>query len=402
MRRSLAAIPFVLLLLQAVTFAAEKPAKKDLAKQIQAIVRQPGFSRAHWGIDVVDLETGKAIYALNSDHLFLPASNAKLLATSAALALAGPEYRFRTTIETTGTIDANGRLLGDLLIVGRGDPNISGRVMPYQLKTERVSPHTQVLEELADKVAQKGIKLVDGDLIGDDSYYAPERYGEGWAHDDLQWIDGAPVSALTFNDNVLFLKIQPGEKAGEKALVTVDPQTNYYELDNRILTTAAGTARKVGIHRDSGSYKVILWGSIPLDDTGINEAIAVEDPAEFTAQIFRSLLEKRGITVTGKTRTKHGELAQFFDQPQAPVPAGLAIAPSAPPPLVLAEHVSLPLIEDVRVTNKTSQNLHAELDLRLIGQLKGTGGSFEGGAAALKQFLLRAGLKANEFFVLDG
>jgi D-alanyl-D-alanine carboxypeptidase/D-alanyl-D-alanine-endopeptidase (penicillin-binding protein 4) len=400
MRLSRAAIALALLLLQAITFAANKPEKKDLAKQIQAIVHQPGFSRAHWGIDVVDMESGKAIYALNSDHLFLPASNAKLLSTSAALSLAGPEYRFHTTIETTGKIDTNGRLLGDLVIVGRGDPNISGRVMPYQLKTERVSPHTQILEELADQVVQKGIKIVDGDLIGDDSFYAPERYGEGWAQDDLQWIDGAPVSALTFNDNVLFLKIKPGEKAGEKALVTVDPQTSYYELDNRILTTAAGIVRKIGIHRDSGSYKVILWGSMPLDDAGMSEAIAIEDSAEFTAQVFRSLLEKRGITVNGKTRAKHGDLAQFFDQPQ--VSASLVVAPLGPPAQVLAEHVSLPLIEDVRVTNKTSQNLHAELALRLIGQLKGLGGSFEGGAAALKLFLLHAGLKANEFFVLDG
>ncbi len=404
MRRppSHAAAVLALLLLQSVAFAANKPEKKDLARQIQAIVHQPGFSRAHWGIDVVDLESGKVIYALNSDHLFLPASNAKLLSTSAALTLAGSEYRFHTTVETTGKIDANGRLLGDLVIVGRGDPNISGRVMPYQLKTERVSPHTQILEELADQVVQKGIKIVDGDLIGDDSFYAPERYGEGWAHDDLQWIDGAPVSALTFNDNVLFLKIQPGEKAGEKALVTVDPQTSYYELENRILTTAAGVARKVGIHRDSGSYKVTLWGSIPLDDAGLNEAIAIEDPAEFTAQVFRSLLEKRGITVTGKTRPKHGDPAQFFDQPQTQAPTSLVAAPIGPPAQVLAEHVSLPLIEDVRVTNKTSQNLHAELDLRLLGQLKGLGGSFEGGAAALKQFLLHAGLKPSEFFVLDG
>src|SRR5579859_3556763 len=352
MRRpsSRAAAALALLLLQAVAFAANKSEKKDLAKQIQALVHQPGFSRAHWGIDVVDMESGKAIYALNSDHLFLPASNAKLLSTSAALALAGSEYRFHTTLETTGKIDANGRLLGDLVIVGRGDPNISGRVMPYQLKTERVSPHTQILEELADQVVQKGIKIVDGDLIGDDSFYAPERYGEGWAHDDLQWIDGAPVSALTFNDNVLFLKIQPGEKAGEKALVTVDPQISYYELENRILTTAAGMARKVGIHRDSGSYKVTLWGAFPLDDAGLSEAIAIEDPAEFTAQVFRSLLEKRGIAVTGKTRPKHGDPAQFFDQPQTQAPPGLVAAPIGPPSQVLAEHVSLPLIEDVRVT----------------------------------------------------
>jgi D-alanyl-D-alanine carboxypeptidase/D-alanyl-D-alanine-endopeptidase (penicillin-binding protein 4) len=403
MRRFYSTITFTLLLLQVAVAAAQtpqKPEKKDLARKIQGIIRQPGFSRAHWGIDVVDIENGKAIYALNPDHLFLPASNAKLLSTSAALGLVGPEYRFHTTVETTGKIDANGRLLGDLVIVGRGDPNISGRVLPYQLKTERVSPHTQVLEQLADQVVQKGVKIIDGDLIGDDSYYAPERYGEGWAHDYLQWIDGAPVSALTFNDNVLFVKIQPGEKAGDKALVTVDPQTNYYDLDNRILTTAAGIARKIGLHRDSGSYKVVLWGGLPVDDPGMNEALAIEDPAEFTAQLFRSLLEARGITITGKTRPKHGEVAQFFDQAQ-PSTAVLA-APVGTSAQVLAEHVSLALIEDVRVTNKTSQNLHAELALRLIGRQKGIGGSFEGGAATLKQFLLQAGLKTNEFFVLDG
>jgi D-alanyl-D-alanine carboxypeptidase/D-alanyl-D-alanine-endopeptidase (penicillin-binding protein 4) len=134
----------------------------------------------------------------------------------------------------------------------------------------------------------------------------------------------------------------------------------------------------------------------------LSEALSLEDPAEFTAQLFRSLLEKRGITVTGKTRAKHGDVAQFFDQPQSQTPATLLAAAPGPPPQILAEHVSLPLIEDVRVTNKTSQNLHAELALRLIGQLKGTGGSFEGGAAMLKLFLLKAGLKNGEFFLQDG
>src|SRR5581483_5256614 len=121
MRRLHAAITFTLLLFQLVAFASEKPKKpekEEIAKKIQGIIRQPGFSRAHWGIDVVDMKTGKTIYALNPDHLFLPASNAKLLSTSAALGLVGPEYRFHTTVETTGKIDANGRLLGDLVIVG--------------------------------------------------------------------------------------------------------------------------------------------------------------------------------------------------------------------------------------------------------------------------------------------
>ena len=426
--RALCALALVLSL-QLSAAAAKKPApKKDLAKEINAILSQPPLDRAHWGIDVVDLESGKTIYAQNPGQLFLPASNAKLFTTAAALAIAGPDYRFRTTVEANGKTDSNGRLDGDLVIMGRGDPNISGRVLPYQLKSERIPPHTQVLEEMADQVARSGLKIVDGDLIGDDTFYAYEPYAEGWAVDDLQWIDGAPVSALSFNDNVVFVNIQPGEHAGDKALVTVEPETNYYELDNRILTSAAGMAKKIGVHRDPGSKKIVLWGSLPLGDPGMKEPLAIEDPAEFVAQLFRMMLERRGITIRGKTRARHGEIAQFFDvirlppkdQPAAPalprintLPPGAAAStpaqpalsedtPQVPTPGIRAEHISLPFLEDARVINKTSQNLHAELALRLAGKLSGSGGSFEGGSAALKQFLLQAGVKEDEFTFLDG
>ena len=379
--------------------AAKKAApKKDLASQIAAIIAQPQLARADWGIAIAELETGKTIYARNADHLFLPASNAKLLTTSAVMALIGPDYRFRTTVETTGTMDTDGRLKGDLVIVGRGDPNISGRVLPYALKSQRNPPHTQILEDMADQVARAGVKTVDGDVIGDDTFYSGERYPDGWAIDDLQWIDGAPVSALTFNDNVVFLKVQPGTAAGEKAVVTFEPQTSYYDLENRILTAAPGTKRKIGIHRDPGSRKILLWGVLPMEDQGFTEAISVEDPAEFTAEIFRGLLEQRGITVTGKIKTRHGDIAQFFDQ-ALPVPV---TEPAAPATKILAMHISQPLVEDIRVTNKTSQNLHAELGLRLIGKQTQNNGSYDGGLTALKKFLRAAGLKEEEFFLTDG
>ncbi len=297
------------------------------------MLSQPPLNRAHWGVDVVDLETGKALYSQNSDQLFLPASNAKLFTTAAALAIAGPDYRFRTTVEAEGKIDDNGRLLGDLVIVGRGDPNISGRVLPYALKTQRTPPHTQILEEMADQVARNGLKIVDGDLIGDDTFYAFERYAEGWAWDDLQWIDGAPVSALTFNDNVVFVNVLPGEHPGDKAVITVEPETSYYELDNRVVTSSAGVPKRVGIHRDPGSKKIVLWGSLPLGDPGMKEPMSIEDPAEFVAQLFRTLLERRGITIRGKARARHGEGAQFFDQ-QIPHPANAPAAGPAASPAV--------------------------------------------------------------------
>jgi serine-type D-Ala-D-Ala carboxypeptidase/endopeptidase (penicillin-binding protein 4) len=412
--------------------------KPDLAEKINAILSQPQLAMAHWGIEAVDLATGKAIYSLNQDQLFVPASNMKLFTTAAVLATAGPDYRFHTTVETTGKIDANGKLQGDLVIVGRGDPNISGRVLPYQLKSERIPPHTQVLEEMADQVAHSGLKAVNGDVLGDDTFYAPERLAEGWAQDDLQWVDAAPVSALAFNDDVAFIDILPGAHAGDKASVSSETEGDYYEFDNRIVTTAAGVTRKVGIHREPGSHTVLLWGGIPVGDPGMKEALAVDDPAAYTAQLFRMMLERRGIQVSGSTHALHADMAQFFDQPNPsgttqngagdsaasastpgfhdgsqhganpPGPASTAASTSAPAaghspaPQVLAEHISLPLIEDVKVINKISQNLHAEMALRLVGKLSGEGASFEGGAAAVKKFLVQAGVKSDEFVSLDG
>ena len=423
----------VLLLLQVVSAqktggAAKKPKTKPLAEQITAILSQPELARAHWGIDIMDLETGKAIYSLNPAQLFLPASNAKLLTTAAALSVAGADYHFRTTVEAEGKIDSDGRLQGDLAIVGRGDPNISGRVMPLALKTERVPPHTQILEEMADQVAHGGLKVVDGDLIGDDTFYSAQRYGDGWAQDDLQWIDGAPVSALSFNDNVIFLNLAPGEHAGDKALVTTEPETNYYQIENGIVTSAAGVTRKLGIHRDPGSHTVVLWGTMPVNDSGAKQALAVDDPAELVAELFRGMLEQRGIVINGKTRVRHAEISQSFDQPpSAPAtqaPGCCAVNPPATPTpspqtgaccgsgstqsspqtptVVLAEHLSLPLIEDIRVINKTSENLHAELALHLAGKLTMNDGSFTGGAAALKQFLAGLGLQQEDLVLLDG
>ncbi len=173
-RLSRAYVALTLLLCLSPSLLAGSDAKRtrraeQSAEQIDGILGRPPLDRAHWGIDVVDLDSGKTLFEQNPGQLFLPASNTKLFTTAAALAIAGPGYRFRTTVEAEGKIDDHGRLAGDLVIVGRGDPNISGRTLPYALKTERVPPHTQILEEMADQVARSGLKIVDGDLIGDDT-----------------------------------------------------------------------------------------------------------------------------------------------------------------------------------------------------------------------------------------
>src|SRR5436190_22600583 len=209
--------------------AARKP-HVSLKKQIETILSQPDLSRGFWGIEISSVANGKVLYSLNPEKLFTPASNTKLFTTAAALALIGPDYKFRTTIETNGSLDKYGRLSGDLILVGRGDPTLSGRELPYSMRTQREPDPVKVLAQLADELTQKGVKYIDGDVVADDSYFAFERYGEGWSQDDLVWADGAPVSALTLNDNVVFVNILPGARAGDRAFVSVTPFADYYTI----------------------------------------------------------------------------------------------------------------------------------------------------------------------------
>src|SRR5512140_2667713 len=152
--------------------AAQKKASGSLKKQIEGILSQPDLSRGFMGAQVVSVRTGKAIYSLNAEKMFTPASNTKLFTTAAALALIGPGYKFRTTLETNGSLDKYGRLTGDLVLVGRGDPTLSGRELPYSMRTQRDADPVKVLEKLADDIVQKGVKYVDGDIVADDSYFA--------------------------------------------------------------------------------------------------------------------------------------------------------------------------------------------------------------------------------------
>src|SRR2546425_1572928 len=403
MRRTRPFLPIVCLLLISQLYTT---LFRSLPARIAAVLSDPDLARGFWGIEVVSLPSGRILYAQNADKLFTPASNTKLFTTAAALALVGPDYKFHTTVETTGAMDKHGRLIGDLVLMGRGDPNLSGRELPYTLHTQRNDHPIRVLEQLADELVQKGVKYVDGDIIADDSYFAFERYGEGWSQDDLVWGDGAPVSALTINDNVIFVNILPRHRAGERAFVNITPFADYYRIDNRIITTPAGTGRKIFINREPGSTVLTLWGNMPLDDAGADEALAIEDPAEFAASLFRQLLDTRGIAVYGRQRTRHTDLASLSTFTiTASAPARGGDAPSRAlqsQPLVLASYQSKPLIEDLRVINKVSQNLHAEILLRLLGREKGTAGTVEGGLEVLRGFLNKAGVPGDQYVFYDG
>lgn len=383
-------------------------ATPSLQTRIDTVLAEKGAQRAFWGIAVMSLDSGKLIYAHNEDRLFTPASNTKLFTTAAALEGLGPHFKFRTTVETRTPPDKLGRISGDISLVGHGDPNLSSRVLPYRGRTDRAGSPLKALDILADQVAEAHVSYIDGDVVADDTYFVYERYGEGWSQDDLVWWYGAPVSALTVNDNILFVEILPGEKAGDPALVKFEPFEGYYRVENRIQTVdrrtlrqasgggdEEGPARRIFINREPGARTLELWGRIPLDDAGVHEMLAIEDPAMFAAQYFHAALQRRGVVVYGQARVRH---LRPIDLPDAP----------SPPATVLATTDSAPLLDDLKIINKVSQNLHAEILLRTLGREKhspdnrATPGTVAAGLGEVKAFLTRVGLAPEEYVFFDG
>src|SRR4051794_27903700 len=137
----------------------------------------PAARQAAWGIRVINVETGAAVYSKNEDQFFIPASTTKLFTTALALARLGPAYHFRTTITAPQALDSSGHL-SELRFVGGGDPNLSGRTIPYEYDSQPGDP-LLVIEKFAQQLVESGLKVVDGDVIGDDSAYICDPYPEG-------------------------------------------------------------------------------------------------------------------------------------------------------------------------------------------------------------------------------
>src|SRR5229473_2534574 len=333
--------------------AASKKAAAKFSARADTLLGTAPASKGEWGILVADAQSGETLYEQNADKFFVPASNMKLFSTALALAKLGPDFRFRTTLETWGAISSEGVLSGDVALVGRGDPNLSNRRFPYQLKEEFDGPPEKVLAELADALVAKGVKEISGDVIGDDSYFPRERYPNGWEIDDMVWEYGAAVSAIVVADNTVALTLTPGEQAGSPVQVAVAPATPDFSVENEVTTSAAEVKSDLTLTREPGSNLVVVKGSLPAKSAPRKLVLAIEEPAQHAAALLKRLLEERGIKVAGVAKARHDHAE----------PAG--------DPVVLAEHVSVPLGDAVKLINKISQNLHTEMLLRTVARQSG-------------------------------
>ena len=356
------------------------------ASQVETTLGTAPDSKGDWGLLVADATSGQVLYECNADKYFVPASNMKLFTTALALAKLGPDFRFRTTLESVQQPSAQGILHGPLYLVGRGDPDLSNRKYPYELKEEFDGAPEKVIAELADAVVAKGIKEITGDIVGDDSYFPRERYPAGWEIDDMVWEYGAAISAIVVDDNTVTVTLTPGMTAGAPVTSDISPATPDFAVNNQVATSAAGAKPDLTLTREPGGNLVEITGTLPAGSNPRKLVLAIQEPALHGATLLKSLLEKRGVKVDGAARALH--------LPPGPV--------SGETRVVLAEHDSIPLSESVKLINKISQNLHAEMLLRAAARQNGVWSKPEDLYKFPQDFYATAGIAPDDVVQTDG
>ncbi|GAB5454557.1 MAG: D-alanyl-D-alanine carboxypeptidase/D-alanyl-D-alanine-endopeptidase [Henriciella sp.] len=359
-------------------------------RDVEAALFNPDHTGIRWGLVVADL-SGEELLALKPDDRFTPASNTKIFTTMGAYhhleALEAPSNNPGTQIFIEEMTDGTPPRL---VLKGGGDALL------------RDAPDCEMtcLATLADQVASWGLNEVSA-VVGDDTLFPFERWGPGWSQEDLTFYYGTAVSALSVNDNVVWVDVAPGAAAGDLANVSWQTGDEYFALDNQLITTAEDSDRAMRIERLPGTRTVRFYGEIPADAAQRSYRLAIDNPADYTAWRFKTLLEARGISV-GAIETRHRPLALVDEAPDPEDAAETAaLAAFSAPSSAAAALPAGPLTESLKQISKDSQNLHADLALRRLGLLNGTG-SRDYGVAELKVFLSEAGLPEHGYAVHGG
>jgi serine-type D-Ala-D-Ala carboxypeptidase/endopeptidase (penicillin-binding protein 4) len=360
---------------------------RSLQADLERLIRRPGWTGDRWSVMVVSLDRGDTLFAHGAHEPLTPASNIKLFTTAAALYYLGPDYRYNTFLMATGPIQ-DGVLDGDLVVYGTGDPTFSARF----------GSALAVWQAFADTLEALGVREIRGDIVGDGSYFAGPGAGEGWQQSYMNASYAATAGALSYAENVATLHISPGSQPGWRPEVRLVPGGQGIAIVNQA-TTAAGGATRIDVRRTAYDGPVVVRGQIGRSAAAVTRAVPVSDPGRFAAAIFREVLHRREITVTGGVRAADTEA-------ESPVTGRSVFAPaldSREPVRVLAVHTSPPILQILDIINRRSHNLMAEQVLRTVGRVAVGEGSVEGGRRALEAMLEAEGHAApGEVAIYDG
>jgi len=386
MKRLVATVLLSLLLLASAPASIAQ--SNTLAQRIQSIMDRPEFRHAIFGIEFYSLDAGKPIYTINADKLFTPGSTTKLLTEGTALALLGADFRFHTRVYRTGPIDKEGTLDGDLVLVASGDPSLSGRITADDTlafenedhsydgdKNTRAVPGDPllVIRLLAQQVAAKNIKKIRGRIIVDVSLFREGARELG---------TGVVMSPIVVNDNIVDVTIGPGAAEGAPVVFKQSPMTSYVTFVNKATTGKPDSEPEIRFSANQpnadGTQNVTIAGNFPAGTPAILFKYVVPSPSRFAETVLAEALREKEITIeTGAS----GEARDFIKLATAYIPEQL-----------VAEHISPPLKEEIKVTLKVSQNLHASITPLILGAMLAPKNSDRNGFDLEHDFLVRAGL----------
>jgi len=336
-----------------------------LAAAIDAPTRTPRLAHTVVAGEVYDLDAHRVLYARNAGVLMVPASTTKLLTEGTSLALLGPNFRWTTPVYYDGSIDKQGVLHGFLTLVASGDPNLSQRIQPDGTLAFENEDHAYdgsedtkavpgdplaVMRDLAAQVAKAGIKVIRGHVYVDTWLFHDQGREDG---------TGTTISSITVDDNVVDVTVTPGAHPGDPVIIKVSPQTPYVGFVNEATTGARKSEATIDMSADnknsSGYHVVTIRGSQPMGPS-VLYAYRVTDPKRFAEAAFTVALEDAGIAFQPPDYLR--DLVSF--RPSWPAEGDPGELQRSYGTLV-AKHVSPPLSEDVYITLKVSDNLHAAL-----------------------------------------
>lgn len=368
------------------TAHASPPAALSLSEQIDALIGQPRFAGADWGISVISLDSGRTLYAHRADQLFQPASTSKLFTAAVTLGELGPDYRIPTRVLATSDI-RNGRLNGPLVLYGMGDPTLGADASTAQWA-----------DQLATQLAAQGLRHVHGDLVADATYFASPAMGTGWEAIDLQSWFAVPATALSVRENQAEVTISPAASAGMAANVSIEPGDAIPSVISEVTTSAAHSRADVNLYRAPGDGVLYAFGNVPAKSPAQTYKLAVPDPARFAGTLLMQALKRRGIQLDGKVVSVQWPRRDTLLEAQ---------------PRTLAEVLSPPVAEILERGLKRSQNLYLQNLLLLAGvkaqadaeQQNGNAGfitSERWGIRALQQMLERMGIAPGSSVIEEG
>ncbi|MBI1853718.1 MAG: D-alanyl-D-alanine carboxypeptidase/D-alanyl-D-alanine-endopeptidase [Planctomycetes bacterium] len=358
----------------------------NLSARIEAALAAKRLGKARVGVLVVDGDSGRTLFERDADKPFTTASNTKIVTTAAALDLLGPDYTFTTRFFRRGSIE-NGALSGDLIVVGGGDPNLSGRF--------HAGRATAIFEEVAQKLIDGGVRKIDGDLVLDDRAFDRQFLAPGWPRDQLDAWYTAPVAALALNDDCLDVTIRPGSAPGQPAVVSLEPSTQWVIFENAATTTNVRSRHKYALSRKPGTHEIRLAGEVWSGAGPATENVTIDDPPLFFGAALHDTLERAGISIGGQVR-----LVERDETSDAP--GGAVDRKDFGGDGVLVHSIGTPLWATVEVTNKHSQNFYAEQTLKTLGYERRGLGSFANGVSAVGEFLTRLGIAPATYTMVDG